>query len=603
MSVLVLNCGSSSLKAAVYARSGKCEREVVVERIGDNATLSVDGGVAEPVAVADHDAAVGQVLGAIQGLTIEAVGHRVVHGGAAFTRPTELDDAAVDALRAVIPLAPLHNPANIAGIEAARAAFPDVPQVAVFDTAFHATMPRRARLYALPAALAGSDRWRRYGFHGTSHEFVARRAAEFLEEDLRDLRLVTCHLGNGASVCAVEYGRSVDTSMGLTPLEGLVMGTRSGDIDPGLVLELVREFGLERTDAILQRESGLAGLSGAGRDLRDIEARAEAGDDDCRMAIAVFAHRLRKYIAAAAAVMGGVDAIVFTAGIGQNSSAVRHRALQRMEFMGVRLDEAANREVSVSLETPVAAISAAHSRVRALVARTDEQLAIAQQTLRVVDENREVEGETIPVAISARHVHLSQDHVETLFGKGHHLTPYRELTQPGQFACNERVTLVGPRGRMERVRVIGPARGRTQVEISRTDEFALGVDAPVRMSGDLDNTPGLTLEGPEGSVVLESGVICSQRHIHMTPDDAERFGVKHKDVVEVALDTDGRDLVFGDVVVRVKDSYALEMHVDTDEGNAAELVRGVEGVLTTTGRVASIRRRDDRFDLRAGESR
>ncbi len=597
MHVLVLNCGSSSLKAAlIHSVSGKRVRHAQVERIGDGATLSVDALESTKVDATDHSSALTLVLALFAADSVQAVGHRVVHGGAAFTRPTAIDDDVEQGIEAVSGLAPLHNPANLAGIRAARAALPNVPHVAVFDTAFHATLPRRARTYALPFALAESDAFRRYGFHGPSHSFVAKRAAESLEEDIRDLRIISCHLGNGASACAVEYGRSVDVSMGLTPLEGLVMGTRSGDMDPGLVLQLVREYGVDRVDTLLNRESGLAGLSGVGGDLRDVEAAAENGDDRAGLAIAVAAHRLRKYIASFAAVMGGVDVVVFTGGIGENSGAMRHRALQRMEFMGIRLDETANRTARASAGEPVVSLHRMNSRVRVLAVHTDEEQAIAQAALRVMNRADQAEGETIPVAISARHVHLSQAHVEALFGVGSTLTPEVELTQPGQFACKERVSLVGSRGRIDKVRVIGPARGRTQVEVARTDEFKLGVDAPVRMSGDLDNTPGLTLEGPEGSVDLESGVICSQRHIHMTPADAERFGVSHKDVVEVALDTDGRDLVFGDVVVRVKDSYALEMHVDTDEGNAAELVRGVHGVLSTTGRVASIRRRDDRFD-------
>lgn len=603
MHVLVLNCGSSSLNAALIdSVSGARIRQARVERIGGEATLSVNGQDAKDIEASDHSAALSVVLGLFADTKVEAVGHRVVHGGSAFTRPTEITDDVVLEIEAVCPLAPLHNPANLDGIRAARTALPDVPHVAVFDTAFHATLPRRARTYALPSALVGSDGYRRYGFHGPSHSFVAQRAADALEEDIRDLRIISCHLGNGASVCAVEYGRSVDTSMGLTPLEGLVMGTRSGDIDPGLVLQLVREHGVERVDELLNRESGLAGLSGVGRDLRDVEAAAENGDDKAGLAIAVAAHRLRKYIAGCAAVMGGVDVVVFTGGIGQNSGAMRHRALQRMEFMGIRLDEMANRSARASADEPVLALHRMNSRVRVLAVHTDEEQAIATAALRVVNGGDSAEGPTIPVAISARHVHLSHEHVEALFGEGATLTPRVELTQPGQFACKERVALIGPRGRIEKVRVIGPVRGQTQVEVARTDEFKLGIDAPVRMSGDLDNTPGLTLEGPSGTVDLDSGVICSQRHIHMTPADAERFGVSHKDVVEVALDTNGRDLVFGDVVVRVKDSYALEMHVDTDEGNAAELVRGGQGVLSTTGKVASIRRRDNRFDTTESRS-
>ena len=238
-------------------------------------------------------------------------------------------------------------------------------------------------------------------------------------------------------------------------------------------------------------------------------------------------------------------------------------------------------------------ISTENSRCRLLVVKTDEEGEIARETASVlVAQGTQEVARIIPVAISARHVHLSRAHIDILFGKDHQLTPRKNLSQPGQFACVERVTLVGPRNTMERVGIIGPERSKTQVEISRTDEFSLGIDAPIRMSGDLIGSASLTLRGPAGEVSLTEGVIQSQRHIHMTPADAERYGVAHRDIVEVAIDSQGRDLTFGDVVVRVKDSYKLEMHVDTDEGNAADLQRGDEGVLIRTeGTVRSLRKK------------
>lgn len=596
MEILVINCGSSTVKADVLdSLTGERRVTVRVERIGDASTLKVDGEQRACAGFADHEAALAAALPhLVAGRTLAGVGHRVVHGGERFIDPTPIDDAVVAAIDALSALAPLHNPANAAGIRAARALLPDIPHFAVFDTAFHATLPRRARTYALPHELARKRGLRRYGFHGTSHAFVARRAAEHLGEDLRDLRVITCHLGNGASICAVEYGRSVETSMGMTPLEGLVMGTRCGDVDAGLLISLMRSEGLDTDglDDLLNRRSGLAGLSGASNDMRDIEERAADGDPQAQLAIQVFSHRLRKYVGAYAAVMGGVDAIVFTGGIGQNSALVRHRVAQRLEFLGVHIDPDANREASVDHAAPVAIISKPHSRVRVMAVATDEELEIAQQAARRLEEAGAIEAPaTIPVAISARHVHLTQEHVEALFGAGHQLQPRRELTQPGQYACKERVSLIGPKRRIDKVTVIGPTRSRTQVEIARTDEFFLGVDAPIRGSGDVDNTPGMILEGPAGRVTLTEGVICAQRHIHMTPSDAERFRVKHRDLVEVAIDSEGRDMVFRDVLVRVKESYKLEMHVDTDEGNAAELVPGGEGVIQLTGRVARLTRK------------
>ncbi len=626
MHVLVINCGSSSIKAEiVHTESGARAGGFLVERIGERegtvARLhwrgvwadAQEGGHA--VAGGDHAGALAEVLPQLlarvsgQGTELAGVVHRVVHGGDRFADPARIDAEVEAAIEALIPLAPLHNPANLAGIRAAKALLPELEHVAVFDTAFHQTMPRRAQAYAIPQELAESLGIRRYGFHGPSHAHVAARAAEHLGEDLRDLRVISCHLGSGCSVCAVEYGRSVETSMGMTPLEGLAMGTRSGDLDAGVILHLLRsgKLDVDGLDAMLNERSGLAGLSGVGKDMRDIEARAGEGDERCRLAIHVFAHRLRKYIGAYAAVMGGVDAIVFTAGIGQHSALIRHRACQRLEFLGARLDEDRNRDAHVEAggEGPsVVEISSEHSRVRLLAVATDEQLEMAREaaallsSLDMLDSQGSLGvGEAavpgIPIAISARHIHLTTEKVEALFGVGHELTPLKPLSQPDQFACKETLDLIGPKRTIERVRVLGPVRSRCQVEISRTDEFHLGIDAPVRASGDVGNSPGITLRGPAGTVQLEEGVICAWRHIHMTPEDAAVYGVRDRDVVEVAIDSkaDGRDLVFGDVMVRVSPKYALEMHIDTDEANAADLSGHSEGLLMATAGAARLTRR------------
>lgn len=597
MQVLVINSGSSSLKVDVLdPDTGARSLRAKAQRLGTPGAVVRIGDVETPIPGGGHADALAAILPTIDG-DIDAVGHRVVHGGEQFNTPVRIDDAVEGAIAELVPLAPLHNPANLAGVRAARAALPDVPHVAVFDTAFHQTLPRRARTYALPLDLQKKHGLRRYGFHGPSHQWVARQAAAHMEADLQDLRIITCHLGNGASVTAVEYGRSVETSMGMTPLEGLVMGTRAGDVDAGLLMDLMRREGLDvdGLDALLNTRSGLAGLSGVGNDLRDIEQRAAEGDEACRLAIHVFCHRLRKYIGAYAAVMGGVDAIVFTAGIGENSALIRHRAAQRLDFLGARLDEDYNRDATVSDDAPVAEISSRNSRTRLLVVRTDEARAIATATADLArDRDAVSDPGTVPIAVSARHVHLTPEHVEALFGPGHKLTPKKWLTQPGQFAAEERVNLIGPKRTINNVRVLGPTRGKTQVEIARTDEFTLGIDAPVRRSGDLDNTPGITLEGPQGRVTLKQGVICAWRHIHMTPKDAERFGVQHRDIVDVAVDSNGRDLIFGDVMVRVSPKYALEMHIDTDEANAAEIARDMPGVLLKTDRNAHLTKKRTR---------
>lgn len=599
MPILVINCGSTSIKAAVLdPATGARSAELKIERLGaQDACVSVSDGPPQNCPPTHAEALIKCLPELIADQSnISSVGHRVVHGGTQFTLPTLISDDVLGRLDSIAALAPLHNPHNIAGVQAARVLLNDLPHVAVFDTAFHSTIPRRAQTYALPQDVATRHGIRRYGFHGTSHQFVANRAAKFLRDDLRKLRVITCHLGGGCSVCAVEYGRSVETSMGMTPLEGLVMGTRAGDTDPGALLQLMRAEGLsvDELDELLNRKSGLAGLSRIGNDLRDIEHQAEQGNEECRLAIQVFCHRVRKYIGAYAAIMGGVDAIVFTAGIGQNSAVVRHRVAQRLDYLGARLDEDRNRSATFDQTHPVVEISTPRSRVRLLVAETDEAWAIAQQTERLCKsfDARPV-VRSIPVAVSGRHVHLTQETVEALFGADHQLVPLKPLSQPGQFAAEEQVTLVGPKRRLEHVRVLGPTRSKNQVEISRTDEFYLGIDAPIRASGDVANTPGITLQGTDGRcVTLEQGVICAWRHIHMTPEDAKAFGVANGDVVDVEVGRKGvRSLVFGDVLIRVKPTYALEMHIDTDEANAAELSPRDVGELEITEGEAVLRKR------------
>ncbi len=582
MHVLVLNAGSSSLKfQLVEPSTGRRVLAGVVEELGADRT---------------HADALAEVLDRLGGARVDAVGHRVVHGGERFVDATTIDDEVLAAIEDQVPLAPLHNPANLAGIRAARAVFRDAPHVAVFDTAFHVRMPRRARTYALDQELASRLGLRRFGFHGTSHRYVAGLAAAHLGRPLSELRLVTLHLGNGASGCAVEWGHSVETSMGLTPLEGLVMGTRSGDLDPGVVLRLCRELGVDATDELLNRGSGLLGLSGVDNDLRAIAQRAAAGDDRSRLAINVFAHRARKLVGAYAAVMGGVDAVVLTGGIGQNSADMRRRILQRLDFLGLTIDEDANADAQVDHERPVADVSASSARVRALVVATNEELQIARETEVVVSELGAVKRPgPVPIAVSARHVHLDRAGMDALFGPGSELTPLRPLSQPGQYACEETVTVVGPRGRLENVRVLGPLRKANQVEVSRTDEFLLGVDAPIRQSGHTKDSAPVTLVGPKGSLALTEGLICAWRHIHMHPDDAAAYGVSDGDEVEVAVTGGPRDLVFGDVLVRVHEQFVLEMHIDTDEANAAELSRGAAGelreVYTATAATATIEKR------------
>jgi acetate kinase len=312
---------------------------------------------------------------------LAGIGHRVVHGGERFSAPARIDDEVIAAIREQVPLAPLHNPSNLLGIEISRVAFPAAPQVAVFDTAFHRTMPPRAYRYALPRDLARRFHIRRYGFHGTSHAHVSRKAAEHLGRPLAEVNLVTMHLGNGASVAAVAGGRCIDTSMGLTPLEGLVMGTRSGDLDPAIVLFLHREarLSLDEIDTLLNRESGMKGLAGV-NDMRQVERRAADGDQVAQEALDVYCYRIRKYVGAYAAALGRLDALVFTAGVGENSVVVRAGVCRGLERFGVRIDDARNRLRSREPRT----VSAGDSTVAVLVVPTDEELEIAEQTLATV---------------------------------------------------------------------------------------------------------------------------------------------------------------------------------------------------------------------------
>jgi len=374
--VLVLNSGSSSVKyQLIDMADGSRRASGLVERIGEPPCPDHAGALD---AIAAELAAKG--LG-FDSPELAAIGHRVVHGGTRFTAPTLIDDEVLQAIRDLVPLAPLHNPANITGIETTRALRPDLPQVAVFDTAFHATLPEHAWRYAIDTETADRYSVRRYGFHGTSHQYVSRRAAELLGRSPESVNLIVLHLGNGASASAVAGGVCVDTSMGLTPLEGLVMGTRSGDLDPAVLLHLHRVGGLstDQIDDLLNRHSGMLGLCGD-NDMREVSRRVAAGDTRAALAFDVYVHRLRKYVGGYAAVLGRVDAVVFTAGVGENSAEVRAAATAGLEGFGIVLDPALN---AVRSHEP-RVVSAAGSRVTVAVVPTDEELEIARQTFAVI---------------------------------------------------------------------------------------------------------------------------------------------------------------------------------------------------------------------------
>ncbi len=398
MNILVLNCGSSSIKYQfIRTETEELLAKGLVDRIGmsgavlthhryDGETIKLSGEIL------DHSVAIEYVLailisrnhGVIRDKSeIHAVGHRVVHGGEDFSSSVLITPDVMRALRENIELAPLHNPHNIRGIEACRVHLPDTPQVGVFDTAFHQTMLPHVYLYGIPYVLYKRYKIRRYGFHGTSHLYVSRRAAKLLQRPIEELRLVTCHLGNGCSMTAVKGGKSVDTSMGFTPLEGLLMGTRSGDLDPSLILYVMAKEELTASEAntMLNKHSGLVGVSGESSDMREIVQAMKKGDEKAANAFQIFCYRVKKYIGAYAAAMGGVDAVIFTGGIGENSADVRAAVCRDLEFLGIRMDEARNldavREKRITREDSPTAV---------YVIPTNEELVIAEDTMRIVQE-------------------------------------------------------------------------------------------------------------------------------------------------------------------------------------------------------------------------
>ncbi|GAA1603039.1 acetate/propionate family kinase [Leucobacter chromiireducens] len=397
--ILVINSGSSSFKyQLIDPESGERLASGLVERIGDPVGVvkhrNGDAVLEEELPIPDHTAGFAQMERAfersghpLEGSALAAVGHRVVQGGNDFFAPTVIDDRVAARILELGVLAPLHNPAHHQAIVAARATFPDVPHVAVFDTAFHQTMPAAAYTYAIDREVAAEHGIRRYGFHGTSHQYVSARAARFLDRPLGELRQIVLHLGNGASMCAIDGGRSVDTSMGLTPLEGLVMGTRSGDLDPSILFHLNREaeYDVDALDRLLNSRSGLRGLAGTS-DFRDVRAAADAGDAEAQLAIDVTTHRIRHYLGAYLATLGGADVVSFTAGVGENNAALRADVCAGLEWFGIRIDPELNAAASGASEPR--RISAPDSRVEILVVPTDEEAEIARQTWGLVGAAR-----------------------------------------------------------------------------------------------------------------------------------------------------------------------------------------------------------------------
>lgn len=395
--ILAINAGSSSLKfQLIEMPEEKVITKGLVERIGlpeSVFTIEVNGEKDETVTdLPDHSVAVQMLVDKLTGLgiidsldEIEGIGHRVVHGGERFSDSAIVTEEVINEIEEVSELAPLHNPANLTGIRAFQEVLPNVPAAVVFDTAFHQSMPEQSFLYSLPYEYYEEYGIRKYGFHGTSHKYVSQRASELLNRPEEHLRILSCHLGNGASIAAIEGGKSVDTSMGFTPLAGVTMGTRSGNIDPALIPYIMQKTGktAEEVLHVLNKESGMLALSGFSSDLRDIEDRAKEGDERAELALEVFAARIHKYIGSYAARMHGVDAIVFTAGVGENSTTIRERVLKGLEFMGVYWDPSLNQ-----VRGKEAFVSYPHSPVKVMVIPTNEEVMIARDTVRMIEENK-----------------------------------------------------------------------------------------------------------------------------------------------------------------------------------------------------------------------
>ncbi len=401
MKIIVINCGSSSIKYQLFDMDN---REVLakggVEKIGlygsfikhernDGDKVKLDGEII------DHQAGIEYILGILTSKTrgsiksfdeINAVGHRVVHGGEKFKKSRLITKEVIEGIKACIDLAPLHNPPNLKGISAMQDLLPNIPQIATFDTAFHQTMPDFAYMYAIPYSLYTKYGLRRYGFHGTSHRYVAKRASVILDKKPEDLRLITCHLGNGASMTAISGGKSVDTSMGLTPVEGLIMGTRTGDLDLGVLMYIMHkeEIGLNATNTLINKHSGMLGITGISSDMREIETEAlENKNERAQLGLRMYHYRIKKYIGSYTAAMGGVDAVIFTGGIGENAPETRKEICEGLEFMGLEFDKEKNK----SVRGEEAIISPDSSKVKAMVIPTNEELIIAEDTARIIKEN------------------------------------------------------------------------------------------------------------------------------------------------------------------------------------------------------------------------
>lgn len=595
--ILVVRCGDERLQYEYYDTDNEMNNVGgVIEGLGSDHAEHISRGLrwdestsVAPTLEAAAEAILTQLSSGPRAVLedcrqLSAIGHRVAHGGDKYDHPVVFDQAVADDISEYASGLCPDNRACLAAIQAFAKLLADTPQVAVFETAFFAGMPPRAFTCPVPYEWYEAYGIRRYGQHGLAHQYAAQAAALHLQRPLSQLNLLVCNLGPYPSVSAICRGRAVDVTAGLTLLGGLPGAITSGDLDPGLAACAAQLLGVApaQIERALGEHSGLLGISGVSGDLEDLCALEQSGDGRATLALEVFCYGLQKCIGGYLAVLGQTDAIVFTGPAGVRLPELRTRICCDLASLNVKLDQQMNLEVGADARE-TSDISEPRAAPRIVVVPPSDPRMIAAGAAQAIGQGQVcaailVGRRPIPIGISVRHVHLSREHVNILYGPGHQLTFRTPLTQPGQFACEETVNLMGPKGKVARVRVLGPERPATQVEVSRTECFSLGLQAPIRMSGVLHNTPGVCMEGPQGSVEIHEGMICAARHLHVSPEQALMLGLRDKDEISVHVEGE-RALVFSEVIVRVHPEYRLDMHIDTDEANAARLDQGAVGYI------------------------
>ena len=548
--ILILNVGSSSLKFSVLDESRKSIISGKCDRIGSDKSYIEIGDKSQSVSLPNFEVALDEVINIFKNKNVDFdfIAHRIVHGGE-IRNTCEIDENIKEVIDEYSKFAPLHNPNQLDVINICEKY--GLKQYGVFDTSFYSDMPKISFNYAINKDVAKEHNIRKYGFHGISHKSVIKGIKG---------KTISCHLGNGSSITASIDGKVVDTSMGLTPLAGVIMATRSGDVDPSVVTFL-QSKGIN-VDFFLNNECGFKGICGI-TDIREIVSSLD--DSNVKLAYDMFINSVVKYIGSFVAVLGGVDNLIFTGGIGEHIGRVRCDICDKLKYLGVEIEDDKN-FIGILNRT---IISTRNSNINIFVKSPCEEEQIADEVLDLLGINNKGHREKVLVEVSARHIHLCKKDLEILFGKGYELTKFKDLSQPGQFACNEKVAVVNENKKIEHIRILGPLRDETQVELSMTDCFFLGIKAPVRMSGDLEGTTGIKILGLNGETVIDRGVIVAKRHIHISPLEARKLGVVDREEVNVKIEGE-REVVYDNVVVRVSPKFRLAMHIDTDEGNACE---------------------------------